>query len=253
MRRLMYGWRHYGRPTRDLLTGLAIVVAMLSPLYWAVVTSLKTELQSFASPPSLLPPTPTFAAYSDVIRAQGGTLMTSLAIGLGTTAISLAIAVPAAHALFHLRMRATGLVVLILLVSQTVPTIVLGISLFKIYSEIGLLNSYLGLMVADTTYCVPFAILLIQAFMLNLPKELLDAAEVDGAGEISIFFRVVVPLSRSAILAAGLFSFLFAWGDFLFALTLTTNNSITPISLGIYSYIGLHTEVWPDLMVTGPR
>lgn len=236
------------RSLRDLAIGLAVVVVMLSPIYWAVVTSLKTELQSFSSPPTLLPPAPTFAAYDQAFHSQGGALATSLVIAVGATAIALVISVPAAHALASFRFRVTGLVVLLLLVSQTIPGIVLGMSFFKIFARVHLLNSYLGLMIADSTYGVPFAILIIRAFMLGLPRELLEAAYVDGAGTVGTFLRIVVPLSRPAILSAGLFAFLFAWGDFLFALTLTTNNSITPISLGVYSYLGLHTEQWPDLM-----
>jgi len=232
----------------NLVGALLIVAVMLLPLYWAVVTSLKTLQQSYAIPSSLLPPTPTLSAYSQVLHSQGGALVTSLIIAIGATLLSLLIAVPAAHALANFRFWITGLVTLVLLVSQTVPGIVLGMSLFKIFADIHLLNSYPGLIIADSTYCVPFDILVIRAFMIGLPGELLEAAYVDGATLVGSLVRIVLPLSRPAILSAALFSFLFAWGDFLFALTLTTSDKVVPISLSIYVYLGQYTSLWPNLM-----
>lgn len=232
----------------NLVTGLVIVAIMLLPIYWAVVTSLKTLQQSYAIPSTLLPPTPTFSAYSEVLRTQGGALLTSLIIALGSTALSLLIAVPAAHALANFHFRVTGVVTLVLLVTQTIPGIVLGISFFKIFADIHLLNTYLGLIIADSTYCVPFAILVIRAFMIGLPRELLEAAYVDGATLLGTLVRIVLPLSRPAILAAALFSFLFSWGDFLFALTLNTSGDVIPMSLSIYQYLGQYSSQWPDLM-----
>jgi multiple sugar transport system permease protein len=221
---------------------------MLLPIYWAVVTSLKTLQQSYAIPSTLLPPTPTFSAYSEVLNTQGGALLTSLIIAAGSTVLSLLIAVPAAHALANFRFRVTGVVTLVLLVTQTIPGIVLGISFFKIFADIHLLNSYLGLIIADSTYCVPFDILVIRAFMIGLPHELLEAAYVDGATLLGSLVRIVLPLSRPAILAAALFSFLFSWGDFLFALTLNTSGNVVPMSLSIYQYLGQYTSQWPELM-----
>jgi multiple sugar transport system permease protein len=232
----------------NVAVALVIVGVMLVPLYWAVVTSLKTLQQSFASPTSLLPPTPTLSAYSEVLHTQGGALLTSFIIAIGATLLALLIAVPAAFALANFRFRVTGLVTLALLVTQTIPGIVLGTSFFKIFSDVHLLNSYPGLIIADSTYCVPFDILVIRAFMLSLPHELLEAAAVDGATLLGSLMRIVIPLSRPAILSAALFSFLFAWGDFLFALTLTTSNHVVPMSLSIYHYLGQYASQWPDLM-----
>jgi multiple sugar transport system permease protein len=183
-----------------------------------------------------------------VLHTQGGALVTSLVIAVGATLLSLAIAVPAAHALANFRFRVTGLVTLFLLVTQTVPGIVLGTSFFKIFAGLHLLNSYPGLIIADSTYCVPFDILVIRAFMIGLPHELLEAAYVDGASLLGTLVRIVLPLSRPAILAAALFSFLFAWGDFLFALTLNDSGTVLPISLSVYQYLGQYASQWPDLM-----
>jgi multiple sugar transport system permease protein len=252
MTKAMSKQRHrYRRPVvsgLNLFVALVIVGIMLVPLYWAVVTSLKTLKQSFAIPTSLVPPTPTFANYSQVLHTQGHALLTSLIVAVGATVLSLLIAVPAAHALANFRFRVTGLVTLVLLITQTVPGIVLGTSFFKIFADIHMLNSYEGLIIADSTYCVPFAILVIRAFMISLPRELLEAAEVDGVTMLGALLRIVVPLAKPAIYSAALFSFLFAWGDFLFALTLNTSGTVVPMSLSIYSYLGQYESQWPGLM-----
>jgi multiple sugar transport system permease protein len=235
-------------PWLNLIAAIAIVLILLSPLYWAAVTSLKTQNQTYASPATLLPPTPNFQAYAHVIQAQGHALLSSLVIAFGTALLTLIIATPAAYALAHFRFRVTGIVVLALLAAQVVPSIVIGTSLYKTYTHIGLLNTYPGLILADSTYAVPFAILVLRAFLTGIPTELLEAAAIDGAGELRRFVRVIIPLSKPGLLSVTLFAFLFAWGDFLFALTLTTTNQIVPITLSIYSYVGVSIENWPSVM-----
>lgn len=239
--------RRASGPLNTIVAG-AIILVLLSPLYWAAVTSLKTENQAYASPATLFPPTPTLAAYSHVLGTQGKALLTSFLIALGTGIFALVIATPAAYALAHFRFRATGAVLLAFLTAQMVPTIVISTSLFKTSTHLGLLSTYPGLILADSTYSVPFAILVLRPFLLAIPGELLEAAAVDGAGELSRFFRIVVPLAKAGMLSVLLFAFLFAWGDFLFALTLTTNNGIVPVTLSIYSYVGVSIEDWPSVM-----
>lgn len=235
-------------PWLNLIAAIAIVLILLSPLYWAAVTSLKTQNQTYASPGTLLPPNPSLHAYAHVIQSQGHALLSSFVIALGTALLTLIIATPAAYALAHFRFRATGIVVFGLLAAQVVPTIVIGTSLYKTYTRIGLLNSYPGLILADSTYAVPFAILVLRAFLVGIPTELLEAASIDGAGELRRFVRVIIPLSKPGLLSVALFAFLFAWGDFLFALTLTTTNAIVPITLSIYDYVGVSIENWPSVM-----
>src|SRR5262249_33759509 len=128
--------------------------------------------------------------------SQVGAVLTSVLLGLGTALLALAVAVPAAYALSKYRLRVTLVVVSSLLVAQIVPSIVLATSLFIIFHWIHLVNSYPGLILADATYAIPFAILVLRAFFFSLPNELMDAARVDGASEWRTFRLVVVPLSR---------------------------------------------------------
>ena len=142
-------------------------------------------------------------------------------MALGAVLVSLAVATPAAYALSLLRVRGTGAVMFALLLSQMIPGIVIANALYSAYNDLGVLNTTLGLVLADSALGIPFSILIIQAFMRAIPVSLLEAARVDGAGRLRTFFSIVLPLSRNALITAALFSFLFAWSDFLFALTLS--------------------------------
>ena len=171
-------------------------------------------------------------------------------VALGSAALSLALAAPAAHALARFRLRGTNVVLLGILTTQTVPSIVVANALYGAYNDLGLLNSHLGLILADSTAGVPFAIVILHSFMRGIPEEIIEAARVDGAGRLRVFRSVVLPLSRNALITAGVFAFLFAWSDFLFALTLTTTDTVRPITLGVYRYLGAHTNRWNAVMAT---
>src|SRR5215510_12137097 len=138
-----------------------------------------------------------------------------------------------------------------ILVAQIVPSIILATSLFIIFHWIHLLNSYPGLVLADGTYAIPFAILVLRAFFFSLPNELMDAARVDGASEWRTFRLVVIPLARSAVITVAVFAFLAGWGDFIFALTMLNGTGIQPITLGIYNYLGNYATDWGAVMAAG--
>ncbi len=137
-----------------------------------------------------------------------------------------------------------------ILISQMVPGIVVANALYSAYNDIGLLNSYPGLILADATAGIPFGILVMRAFMGNLPASVIEAARVDGAGQLRAFISIVLPMSRNALITAALFTFLFSWSDFLFALTLTTTDTIRPVTLGLYQYIGTYVSNWSAVMAT---
>jgi multiple sugar transport system permease protein len=220
------------------LGALIALVFVLFPLYAVVIASFENNSQLLGTHYYFWPPTPSFVNYSAVISAQGGHIASTLVIGLGTALLTLAIALPAAHALSRYRFRVTVIIIGGLLIAQILPSIVIANSLFILYHKLHLLNTYPGLILADASYTVPFAILVLRAFMLGLPGDVLQAARVDGASEWTTFLRVVLPMSRSAVITIAVFAFLQGWGDFIFALTLLSGNTFEPITLSIYSYIG---------------
>ena len=174
--------------------------------------------------------------------------MTSLIVSLGTVVVSLIIATPAAYALAHFHIRFAGVLIFGLLVAQMIPAVTLATPIFLIFTKFNLLNSYPGLILADSTYAVPFDVIIMMAFMQSLPYELVESAFIDGTGEWGAFFRVMLPLAVPGIVTAGLFAFLFSWGDLLYGLTIMTTNDIQPISLSIYNYLGQYSSQWNNVM-----
>jgi multiple sugar transport system permease protein len=221
------------------ITALVALAILLFPVYAVIVGSFENNAQLLGTHYNFFPPTPTLANYRNVISTQGSHILSSLIIGISTAVLTLAIALPAAHALARYRFRVTVAVVASLLVAQILPSIVIANSLFVVYHKLHLLNSYPGLILADASYAVPFSILVMRAFMLGLPTDVLQAARVDGATEWGTFVRIVLPMSRSAIITVALFAFLNGWGDFIFALTLLNGSTLQPITLSIYNSIGV--------------
>jgi multiple sugar transport system permease protein len=230
------------------LVGIILTIVMLFPLYWMLANSLETTQQIFRIPALLVPMQPTLAPYLTVWQTQLPHLLTSLEVAMGAALLSIVIATPAAYALAHFRLRVTVLIVFCLLLAQMIPTVTLSTPMFLIFNQFGLLNSTFGLILADSTYAVPFAVLILRAFLLSVPYELAQAAQVDGTGEWGAFIRVILPLVVPGVVTAGLFAFLFAWGDFIYALTLTTTNEIQPVSVSIFTYLGQYNNAWNSAM-----
>ncbi len=230
--------------------GLFLTAVMLFPVYWMVNVSFTRAQDMRRDPPRLFPTHGTLDGYRAVIHDQLPYLGTSFVLGLGTTALTLVLSAPAGYALARLRPRGGGLLGFVLLLAQMIPGIIMATGFYAIYLSLGRLGSIAGLIVADSTIAVPFGVLLFTAFMRGIPEELLQAARVDGAGTLRTFWSVVLPISRNATVTVGLFSFLWAWSDFVFATTLDGGGAHQPITLGIYHYIGNNNQEWNSIMAT---
>ena len=238
------------RTKQSLYTALGIVflAIMLFPIYWMINASLQPSGNTLTA--DFFPWNPDIGGYRTAIADQGRNLVTSLVVSLGTVVFTLVLAAPAAYALAQFRFRWINAALLAILISQMIPGIVIANALYSAYNDLGLLNSILGLILADATNAIPFAILILRAFMVGIPTSIVEAARVDGAGLVRAFVSIVVPISRNSIITAGLFAFLFSWSDFLFALTLTTTEDVRPITLGIYQYLGTQVSNWNAVMAT---
>ena len=232
------------------VAGILIVAILLFPLYWMITASLQPSGALLKPDPDWFPAGGTFDGYRKALSTQGPHLVSSIVVALGTVAVSLALALPAAYALARLKVRGGPVFVFVLLIVQMIPGIVMANALYTVFGNLGLIDNYLGLVLADTTATLPFAILVLRAFMVSIPRELSEASRMDGAGQWRTFFSIILPVSRNAVITAGLFSFLFAWADFLFAVTLTTGRSFEPITVGIYRFVGNQSTEWNSIMAT---
>jgi multiple sugar transport system permease protein len=242
-------WRRDGYGSTIL--GAAIVVIFLFPVFWMVSTSLKTSAAIFATPPNLIPSPLVTDAYHEavvgnpfVVHAVGS----SFIISLGTMALTLFLAAPAAYALARLRLPGSAVVLLLLLLTQLLPSIVIAGPLFVVFSRLHLVNSYQALILADTTVTLPFAAIILRPFFLAVPGDLEAAALVDGATRWGAFFRIVLPLVRPGLVTVAAFAFLLAWGEFVFALSLTTSEDVQPVTVALNKMIGQYGTRWNDLM-----
>lgn len=236
------------RSTLNTILGVVILAVMLFPIYWMLNLSVQSSGSSLAS--SFFPTEFHLDGYVSALRDQTGNLFTSLIVSLSTVALTLFIAVPAAYALAQFPLKGVNAVLLTLAITQMIPGIVLANSLYRAYNDLGALNTIIGLVFADATHSIPFAILLVRTSMMSVPPSVLEAARLDGANMVRTFRSVAVPLARNGIVTAGLFTFLFAWGDFIFALTLTTTEQVRPITLGIYTYLGADQTDWSAVMAS---
>lgn len=237
----------YGR----MLIALLFVLVYLFPVYWMIATSLKTSAAIFATPPQVVPSPPVFSAYSVAVINNPATLraiLNSAIISLGTMVLTLVLAAPAAYALARLRLRGGTLITLLLLITQLLPAIVIATPLFVLFTRIKLLNSYPALILANATFTLPFAVIVLRPFFLTVPAELEAAAKIDGCTQWGAFWRVILPLVRPGLVTVAAFAFLMAWGEFLFALALNTNEDVQPVTVALNKFIGQYGTQWEKLM-----
>jgi multiple sugar transport system permease protein len=238
--------RNFGR-----LFLIITLFCLLFPIYWLVQSSLSTNLDLYHVPAYFFPPHPTLSGLRNAWTIIGPDLWHSAIISVGTVILTLILAITAGYGLLLSRARRTAtLVRLLVLFGLVFPTITFVIPLDKLLYTLDLLNTYQGLILADSLYAVPLGVLIIYTYMLSIPHELLEAARVDGAASPKVLWRVVIPVARPAIATAAIFAFLAAWGDFLFAETFTNSPSVLPASIGIYNLIGTTTTVvsWSEVM-----
>lgn len=238
---------------RTLLTVLALfsTALMIFPLYWVIVSSLKNTVELFRTPPTIFPLridwTPyitNFVQSQDMLRYMGN----SLQIALGTMILSLVLATPIAYGLARLPIRGKNIFLLAFLIVQMFPSIMLALPLFVVFTRVGLVNSILAVVLAVTTRTLPFAALILRPFFLNLPRELEDAAAIDGCSMWGTFYRIILPLVRPGLLTVAALTFLMGWSDFLFPLTLISDETKRPLTLGLYKFISEYGSRWNDLM-----
>jgi len=229
------------------LVTVVVLTVYLFPVYWMISASLQPTANSADT--AWFPTSPGLGGYETALDDAGlGGLRVSLLVALGSVLLTLFVAIPAAYALSRLRSRAVSLALILLLLAQMIPSVVLATSFYAMFNSWGLLNTFVGLILANSTAGVPFAIIVMRAFMLRLDTEVIEAATVDGLGPVGTLWRIVVPLSRNAIVTAGVFAFLFSWGDLLFGLTLVSRNDMYPVSVLIFALSNSNLNTWAATM-----
>ena len=230
---------------------LIIFCILLFPLYWIFVTSLKTEQEIFQIPPTFWPKVLNTLSYSvqlkngdfNMFRSFGN----SLIIAIGAMLISIILAVPASYGIARYPFKGKKAIILCFLITQMLPVSVLLTPLFIMFKNMHVYNTLWATIFADATIGIPFSILILKNYFASIPKELEEAAYIDGCNKFTAFFRVLIPIAKQGVIVCGIFSFLYAWGDLAFGMTFIIDQEKRPITAGIFNFMGQYGTKWSYL------
>lgn len=244
---------HLPRLKKALSTLLLVIpfLFVFFPTFWMVSTSLKPNKDAFQMPPHWIPQEWTLENFRDQLQDRTGFVIyvrNGVLVSVATTVLTTVVAVPAGYAFARLRFRAKRALLIIILASQMFPPVIIVITLYILYGQLHLLDTFLGLVLAFTSFSLPFSVWMMRGFCETVPEEIEEAAFVDGCGRIAILWRVVVPLIKPGLVAVGLFSFLHAWNNLIFALSLTSSPDKRTIPPGfLLTYVGEFQYRWGEM------
>jgi multiple sugar transport system permease protein len=235
-----------GKPLR-LMIGLILVVNGIFPALWILFTSLKTESELTVKPITWLPHAPTIANYLRAFTDQPLLLFlfNSFMVAILATALTLFVSVLAAYALARLQIRGRDLILSAIIAVSTFPLVTLLVPLFEIMRALGLLNTWIALILPYTVLSLPVCTLILVSFFEGIPRDLENSAMIDGCTRMGALFKVVVPLSAPGVFTAGILAFVNAWDEFLLALTLSPRVASRTLPVGITLYQGEFSFPWP--------
>ena len=239
--------------TRALLVAAQIVMAIfiLIPIFWMLSVSLKPATEPFAIPARLWPKAPTLENYITAFRPEFRTyFMNSIIVSGTSVAVTVSLALLAAYSFARgTLLILTGLMALVVL-AQMFPHSAIIIPIYKLMREADLLNTHLSLIIAYVSVTLPVAIWMLRGFLLKLPVSLEEAAAIDGAGPVRVFFEIVVPLARPGIIATAVYVLIVTWQEFLFALSFTSTREVRTLPVGLNDFIGQYGIRYGELMAS---
>lgn len=231
---------------------LLVLAISLFPLYWMLTTAVTPSTELLRYPPQFLPTDQDWSAFVRVLSNSpfpvwlaNSTIMTTV-----SAVIALFVSTFAAYSLSRFKSPLSSVIAYVLLATRMIPGTVLLVPLYIIFREWGILDTRLALIISYTTFQIPFATWMLKGYFDSIPRELEQAAEVDGATPLGAFLRVSLPLAGPGIAASAIASAVLAWSDYEFARGLLTSQSNWPLTIGIHSFIGEHVVHWNDIMAS---
>jgi multiple sugar transport system permease protein len=219
------------------------VLVSVFPLLWVFKMSIITKAELYATPPTILPQNLSAAEWTQVLgdsTFQRALINSSVIAGV-TTVICLFFGSIAAYAIARLRFRFKSTVMTLILAISFFPAVAIIAPLFLQYTQLGLINTYASVIITDTVFALPLTIWLLVAFFRELPRDLEDAAKVDGATTIQAFRKVIVPLAAPGVFTTAILTFIYAWNEFLFANTFLFDESTQPVTVVIPNFATIYT------------
>ena len=229
---------------------LLFLALLLFPLLWMLSSSFQANEELYRSPPRWIPRSPRLDNYASVAASRDFAryYLNNFTVSILTTALTMLASVFAGYSLSRFRTRLTKGISVVLLSTQMFPVIGIIIALYAFFRSMKLINTHAGLVLALTASSLPFCIWLIKGFFDDLPKSIEEAAEIDGCSRLGILSRIVLPLSKPGLLAIGIFTFMTAWDDYLYGLTLVVSDKLRTLSVGIsLRYLGEASYDWAQV------
>jgi multiple sugar transport system permease protein len=241
-------WRR-GRRVALSVLGAGLAVAVLSPYLVMLFTALKPDAELRVTPPRLTPVHWRPATFVEVLAdpAFQTWLGVSLVVALASTVIVVLAAAPAAYYTARHRFPGRSAFLLLVLVTQMFAPTALVVGLYREFFELGLIDTYTALVLVNAAFNLAFAVWMLRAFFASIPREIEEAAAVDGCGRLATLARVVLPLSAPGLVTAAIFAFIAAWNEYVIALTLMTDPERRPLTVGITSYVTAYVQHWNHL------
>jgi multiple sugar transport system permease protein len=239
-----------------LIVILVLLVLILLPIYWMLNTSFKLQPEIFRMPPTMFPHDFTLGNYGSILighLASAISFLTyfrnSLIVSLGTVVVTLILATPAAYAFSRSSFLGRRTLIYLILVSQMLPIVLILIPLYRTFLKLDLLSSYIGLILPYLILTLPFSIWMLKGYFDTIPRELDEAAKVDGCTRMQIMIRVILPNVRPGLTATAIVAFIMAWDEFIIALTIMDRNEMRTLPVGIIqSFVGEFSIKWGEMM-----
>jgi multiple sugar transport system permease protein len=229
---------------------IAAAVVMLFPIAWMLTVSVRPNIEVMKIPPDWIPQVFTLDAYRKVLSSPRylRTFVNTYFVALVVTFLSLAVGALAGYALARFRFRGQRTVLMFLITTQMFPLVLLCIPYFQMVVRLGLYDTLTALVVVYTTFTVPFCTLMLRSYFAQIPKDMEEAAMVDGCTRLGAIRRTLLPLSYPAMIGAGIYTFLLAWNEFLFAVVLIEAWEKRVITMAIYSLLAEFVTEWSMMM-----
>jgi multiple sugar transport system permease protein len=242
------GWaraRRYVLP----LVGLAVALAFLGPYIVMVLNSLRPSSDVVQTPPTFLPRTWQWSTFGDVLGDQRflNWLKTSLIVATSSTIIVVLVAVPAAYFTARFRFPGRTAFLFLVLITQMFSPTSLVVGLYREFFELNLVNTYLAIILTNSAFNLAFAVWILHGFFSSIPKEVEEAAHLDGCGRFGTLARIMLPLTMPGVVTAVVFTFIAAWNEYVVALTLMLDDARKPLTVGITSYVTGYEQHWDQL------
>lgn len=242
---------------RKMVTKVFIVVALLMgavyagfPVLWMLVCSFKPNPEIFAYPPTFISETFSFDAYKAIFSDSSKLrfFINSYLVSSLVTVFTLFVGILAGYGFSRYEFKLKKTLNMIIISVQAVPPITLLIPYFSLIVTLKLFNTYMALILTYMVFTLPYAIIMMTGYFNTLPKELDEAVKVDGANSFIALWRVIVPISVPGIISTGMYTFMMAWNEYLFALTLTKTPEMRTVPIGIQLLMGQHSYEWNEMM-----